>query len=713
MRNLYNGKKPNGERIRLMEKIPYSAKKIISLACAFAVSVSAVGVIAFTAGANNSVANDSKTNSSKSSDTASVISGDDTIGKEETVYVIADAEGNSDNIIVSDWLKNPDGKDTISDKSNLENIENVKGDEEYKKTSDGKLEWAANGNDIYYQGKGKNALPVSVKVSYTLDGKKISPDELAGKSGKVTIRFDYTNNQKETVTVNGEKKEMYVPFVMMTGAIFDNDVFKNVTVTNGKVINDGDRCVVMGIAMPGMNENLGLDKDTAEIPDYIEIKADADKFELLTTLTVATNSVFNKIDLDSEIDSVDGLEGELGELTDAMNQLVNGSGTLYDGLSELLAKSSTLTSGIDKLYSGAKTLSDGTGTLKSGTDSLKTGADALAAGLNTLTSKNKDLVNGAKQVFTTLLSSANEQLAAAGLSVPTLTIDNYKSTLNKVVSSLDKNAVYQMAYNTALSKVTEQVNANEATIKEQVTQAVLQQVTEAVLQQAGKQMSYDDYQKALSAGLIDDNTKAVIDGAVSQQMNSDKIQGTITATVNSKKQELIDSNMKSAEVTNQINAAVEKAQSGKGSIETLIKQLDSYNEFYTGLIAYTNGVSDASTGAGQLQSGSAQLQSGASDLQTGAKTLYDGVGTLKTGSAALIEGIQKLKDGSKTLSDGIKQFRDEGINKIVEAINGDLKDFAENLKATVEASKKYQSYSGKLDSTTGNVKFIIKTDSIG
>ena len=58
-------------------------------------------------------------------------------------------------------------------------------------------------NDIYYQGNITKELPVDMKITYTLDGKTVSPEELAGQSGQVTIRFDYTNRQKEKVETNG------------------------------------------------------------------------------------------------------------------------------------------------------------------------------------------------------------------------------------------------------------------------------------------------------------------------------------------------------------------------------------------------------------------------------------------------------------------------------------------------------------------------------
>ena len=115
--------------------------------------------------------------------------------KEETVYIFTDAYGKQRDITVSNWLKNPEKKDTIEDESVLQEIENVKGDETFSRDGS-KLVWKANGNDIYYQGTTSRQPPVSEKITYYLDGKEIAAEDLAGKSGKVKIHIDYTNNMK-------------------------------------------------------------------------------------------------------------------------------------------------------------------------------------------------------------------------------------------------------------------------------------------------------------------------------------------------------------------------------------------------------------------------------------------------------------------------------------------------------------------------------------
>ncbi|MCR5102485.1 MAG: hypothetical protein K6B41_14145, partial [Butyrivibrio sp.] len=220
--------------------------------------------------------------------------------KEETVYVTTDANGTVSDVIVSNWLKNTGTDGTIKDSTNLSDIVNVKGNETYVENDDGTITWLADGSDIYYQGSTSQELPVSIKVTYTLDGKEISPSELAGKSGHVVIRYDYTNNAKQTVKINNEDTDIYTPFAMISGTMLDSDNFTNVTVSSGKVISDGNKLVIMGVALPGLKESLNLDENKLEelslkdddddfnIPDYVEIEADTTDFEQPMTLTMAT-----------------------------------------------------------------------------------------------------------------------------------------------------------------------------------------------------------------------------------------------------------------------------------------------------------------------------------------------------------------------------------------------------------------------------------------
>lgn len=660
------------------------------------------------------------------------------VRKDETVYVLAGADGSVEKIIVSDWIKNTLGSTMLSDQSDLSNVEAVREGESYTMNGDNMRVWDANGNDVYYQGDIALEVPVALSVSYKLDGKSVSPSELAGQSGKVTIRFDYTNHQSETVEIEGTKEEIYVPFAMLSGMILDNDSFTNVEVNNGKLINDGDRTVVVGIAFPGLQDNLAVDSDKLEIPDYVEITADVTDFEMSNTITVATNEVFNDLDTE-ELDSFDDLKASLNDLTDAMEQLMDGSSQLYDGLCTLLDKSGELISGIDQLAEGAERLKTGTGTLSSGASDLADGASALASGLGELASNSDSLNAGSRQVFDSLLSMADSQLAAAGLSVPKLTIENYAETLNALIASLDETSVAEQAHAAALEAVTSQVYASRDTITAAVTATVQQeisvQVTAAVRSNVEEQvlaamgLTRESYESGIADGTISEEQQAQISATVDNQMNSDSVKAAfdqqvaaqlqteqVQALIAAKTEEqipiLIEQNMNSAEVQGKITAALEQAKSGAASISALKQQLDSYNTFYVGLNQYTAGVASAKSGADALNAGAGQLKAGSAELNAGANDLYNGILTLKNGTPALTKGVTDLRDGAMSLSDGLKQLNEEGIQKLVDAVDGDLGGLVTRIRATADVSKNYNSFSGISDDMSGQVKFIYRTDSI-
>lgn len=633
------------------------------------------------------------------------------VSKDETVYVIAGADGSTQKVIVSDWLKNPDAGSTLSDRSTLSGIENVKGEETFTTGDNDALTWNANGKDIYYQGVSDQTPPVTFAIHYTLDGKEVSASEIAGKSGRVSIRFDYTNHETRRVEVNGTSRDVCVPFLALTGIFLSNDHFTNVEVTNARLANDGDRTIIIGAALPGLAESLNLDSDTISLPESFEITADATNFELLTSVTVVTNELFSKINL-SNADELSGLSDSMDALTSAVDQLTKGSADLSTGLNTLLDKSGDLIAGIDALAAGAGQLASGAAQLDQGAGALKSGSASLVNGLNQLTANNAALSGGAKQVFESLLAMADTQLAAAGLQTDKLTIENYSTVLGKLLSSLDESNVRAMAESAARTKVEAAVRAQESVIRAQVESAVQAQVLEGVLKAAGKPMTAEQYQAAVAAGQIPAEMQAQVEAAVSAQMASAQIQATISSAVESKIQELVDQNMQSADVVKQIEAAVESAKAGASSLASLKAQLDSYNEFYQGLLTYTAGVASAKDGAAQLASGAATLKNGSASLSAGATELKNGLASLQSGSSALVDGVKQLADGAKQLADGFTQFKEQGIEKLVGAVEGDLEGLLDGLTAVCDASKDYASFAGIGDNMNGSVRFIYRTEAV-
>lgn len=602
--------------------------------------------------------------------------------RDETVYVIANTDGSVRRIIVSDWIQNGLAAAQVEERSELSQVEAVKGSAIYTLGQDNARVWDAQGQDLYYQGSIEKALPVDMTVTYQMDGQTVTPGQIAGKSGHVTIRFDYENRQYEMVEIDGTEEKIYVPFAMLTGLLLDSDRFTNVTVSNGKLFCDGSHTAVVGVAFPGLQEDLAMEKDRLDIPDYVEIEADVKDFSLATAVTVASSGLFDQLD-DETLEKLElgELTDGIGRMTDAMDQLMDGSSQLYDGLCTLLDSSQQL---ID-------------------------GADRLCQGLNELTAHNSQLNGGAKQVFESLIAAANSQLQTSGMTVPELTVDNYSQVLESLLQQLDGASAYaeseaRKKIEAAVATQQEQVSAAveqavEQQVAAQVEQAVEQQVWQQVLSAAG--LTEEAYDAGTAAGAIPQKQQEQLQAALKAQMASETIKGLISQTKAAKMEsdeiraligqkteqtmaELVEENLQSEEVQSQIRSAAEQASAGAQSIRSLKEQLDSYQSFYQGLLAYTAGVAQARDGAAQLQSS----------------------------LPALTDGVTRLRDGSMELSDGLRQFREEGIQKLADALGGDLGQLSSRLKAIREAAQNYRSFSGDAEDMPSQVRFIYRMEAI-
>ena len=660
--------------------------------------------------------------------------------KDETVYVFTDAAGKVEKIIVSDWLKNTESLKTIDDYSDLKNIENLKGYETFEVAGNHEQKWDAEGNDIYYQGTTEKPLPVGMKITYRLDGKKTNAGNIKGKSGHINIRFDFTNNEYEMREIDGKEVKIYVPFTVITGMILNNDKFENVELKNARLVNDGDKTIVIGTTFPGLQEDLNIDKAKFEFPDYFEIDADVTDFEMASTMTLATNEFVNDFDR-NKLENKDFDPSKIDELKDGMDKLVNGSDALYDGLNTLLDSCITLKGGMDELTDGCAKLRNGANDLNNGASSLQKGASDLKNGLDTLKSNNDTLNNGAKQVFETLLAEANRQISASGLKSDSLTIENYDATLDALIKGLDQENVYNKARTTVEAKIdamgdnlyrqylqsiadsvysgylksvedgiyTKYIENNA----EEICRGYLENDADALAKLTEEQKNA--IKKAAKDSLTDEQKAMILEGAKASLTEEEKAQileGALKTLTDEEKagirEAAIEKGMQSDEVKNALNAANE----GVKQLAELKGQLDAYKEFYNGLKAYTGGVARAADGAGQLKNGTDSLKSGTNRLAGGANDLYNGAATIDSKMPELVDGVTKLKNGSRELSDGVDRLNKEGVEKLTAVIEEDLEGITDRVKAILDVSDHYTTYSGKQGAMNGQVKFVYKTGSI-
>ncbi|MBR6451911.1 MAG: hypothetical protein IKS87_04335, partial [Lachnospiraceae bacterium] len=317
--------------------------------------------------------------------------------KQETVYVKTNASGGVDSVIVSDWLKNSGKSGTLLDSSDLKDIKNLKGKQGYTE-NDGQMAWDASGEDIYYQGTTDKALPVDVEISYKLNGNPVSPEELAGKSGHVEICLNYVNHETQKVEISGEEETIYTPFAVMSGMILDDEKFTNVAVTNGTVISDGNKDIVIGMAFPGLvdslngsavtdRELLGQIEEEIKIPSEVTVSADTSDFELGMTMTMVSSDVMSALGLenvDTDSNRFDSLKESMTEFKNAGSELVKGTGQLRSGAGQLNDGALQLADGSGQLYDGVVKYTDGVGKVNDGAGQLNEGAGKLDSGVGAL-----------------------------------------------------------------------------------------------------------------------------------------------------------------------------------------------------------------------------------------------------------------------------------------------------------------------------------------
>ena len=700
-------------------------------------SIALIGTGSAFYGVSTAKAANETTTASKDTTEESLLSGllsgvtvsEKVIGKEESVYLITDAAGTVQKTIVSDRLTNPDKKDTITDKSTLSDIVNVKGNETFTQ-SDTTMTWQAQGKEICYQGTTTALAPVSQKVTYYLDGKEIKPEDLAGKSGKVTIRFDYTNNTSYTATVNGKKIDVKVPFAAVS-AVLLNDHFENVEVTNGKAkVSDG-KSVVIGYTLPGLSESL--DVEDGSIPEYFEITADVKEFELTTAMTLVVNA--------ANYMEADGLD--LTKLDETIQELSDAAARLQDG-------SSQLSDGLDTLKTNLVDFVDGMTALNNGKDALAAGVEQLNSSAKTLSSATTALETALKASLSDKEKENYKQLAIQGVDAK-FEAGTRKETADLIYKGLRYNAdgtdsqLYTTLYNGA-------VMTNGDMVYNTAVHTVL---ASAVAQASGGTVSFDT-----ANSMTDEQLKAVIQnqyatlyGGLTQVGAA--VAGNPTATVvieNSKNIVAVLKSMSAAELAEFLYAQADVA-SGEPTGTTLYAKVKGYADsksdmtIKAGVEASIKVIAESMAGACQTAAqtaaseallqgidatksnilaqitakqangysfvtGMQALSKGTDLLASQVPTLTGGITKLTDASLLIQDGVNKLDDGANQLADGILQFNEEGIEKIVNAYNGDVKDLADKLQAVLDAGEEYQVFTDIADDTNGSVKFIYKLGSV-
>ncbi len=637
--------------------------------------------------------------------------------KSETVYSNLDSNGKAYKTIVSTQLTNEDKSDEITDISNLLNIENTNGDETFKKEGN-QIVWDSNGNNIYYKGESDKQLPVECKITYELNGEEISAEELKGKSGNVKIKINYTNNEKHIVSINGKQVTMYTPFIIVAGTKIDNAKNKNIQITNGKIVDNGESTLAVGIAMPGMQENIGISKSKIDIPEEIEISMETEDFEMGNIIAVVAVKGIDE-DLTSDLNS---MYSQINELANASNEILAGANQLKEGTSELVSGVDQLKDGTGAAYAGSKQIKDeveeSTKNLKNDntpaidsktleaikaqamqsatlSDEQKAGIAAQAKAAATLSDEQKAGIAAQAKAGAKLTDAQKAGIAAQAKAAAKLT-DAQKAEIAAQAKLTDE----QKAKITAQAKAgAEFTETQEKVIIAQAQEKYTETLTEAEKQLILAVAQNTAYQTATTTALaVAESTAEATALKVAQSV----AESTAEATALKAAQSVAES---TAEATAQTVAQSTATQTAETTALTVAQSTA------TQTAGATATQTAAQVGNQAKQKFTNQVVSQMSTLGTALDELTNGLANIDNGVSALSVGTNKLDSGALQLANGVKTFNEQGISKINNLVNGDLRNIASRVEKMNELANEYNNYAGIQNGMAGEVKFIMITDS--
>lgn len=394
------------------------------------------------------------------------------LSKEETVYAKLNSDGSVKSILVNEHLINNEKLDSIEDYSELEDILNINSNHTYTK-KDNLLTWDSKGSDIFYQGISKKETPVTENITYKLNGEDISLNDLIGKSGKVEITIKYNNTDKHIIN----KQTLYTPFVVTTATMISGANNSDITVTNGKIVNNGSSFIVVGLSAPGLYESLGLQE--LKGLDIVKISYNTTKFELSSIYSVATAKLIDNSDLDifSKLNTV---YSSVNKLQDSMNQIESGSKTILENLKTIDDGSSLISENLNTVVEKLEQIKEGSASLDTNLEQIITTLDNVIASFNS--SENQAKIESIKTLIATNTNTitkltegnANSKLAYEKYHLDMLTYAQVEAMRSDLVSAkynfennydTNNNLIYLLTKNNeALTSSLETLNSIQSQI---------------------------------------------------------------------------------------------------------------------------------------------------------------------------------------------------------------------------------------------------------
>ena len=675
--------------------------------------------------------------------------------KDESVYVKLNENGDVQSTSITEHLNDYSGN-IINDKTTLNNIKNINGSEKFNLEGND-LIWETKGNDIFYQGKYNKDLPISIDVKYYLDGEEKTVNEMLGKKGNIRIDLTYKNNSYKNMNINGKSEKMYVPYMIVTTTLLNNDDNKNISVTNGKVIDNGVGSIVMAMSTPGLDESLKLN----DLKDFnkVEINYYTESFELNSIYSVVTTSLFedNSLNIFGEVNnlykSIDLLQSNMDTIVGASKELSDGTSQMNEGITQLNTRVQELT----KKYQYYRSIDKNTlkeELIKIVESNIKNITPALEEEITNETSK--------------IIMENKEELESA---VITYTRDNTKKVVeeevNKIISQLDFDKLIEKALNSNLynllkndSEVSELTTLLKEDINNELESIISNEFNE-INNSLDNNMS--DIQKndvnyiIENYGLTEEQAKEIVGKVQTDTLNqvkqnisdeniTDKIINALNdenyvsnlvnnyiTRLNDKLSESLNEDTTiseySKEIKDKIILSIKKDleegnlyldEDVKSYISELVNKIidntatdlsDKYTEDYANKVV-RNIIEEQFSEENVDSKLREVLDIYEDDINQKVTVLDDTINTLSDSLNKLNDGSNQISAGMNTLSDGLDKYNKEGINKINKLVNGDVKTLQKRLDALIELSNENKMIDMSPSNTSNSSKIIFMIDSV-
>ena len=256
--------------------------------------------------------------------------------RNETVYAALDGGGFPEKTEVVTWLRTS-GDEPVTDMATLNGVKNLKS-RDMPVLIENQIRFSEPARDIFYKGTTDKALPLSINIRYTLNGRPISADAIEGKSGMLQMEI-FIKNMTEAVEhvsyreigTGREKtvrKKIATPFIVRVETDLYINCFSDVNAPESAFAVIGNIMKMTWIAVPFPETTLTL---TAQVT---EAKTPAIMF-----IAVPGMPQLPEIELESKLNDiykgVDTVGKNLIRLKNGAQEIHKGQVRIWDGLKQV------------------------------------------------------------------------------------------------------------------------------------------------------------------------------------------------------------------------------------------------------------------------------------------------------------------------------------------------------------------------------------------